>query len=344
MTPKQWDILLDVVNGKAVEPLPIGFIIDSPWLPGWAGITTMDYYSSPQMWLDTNFKAVNTFPDVMFLPGFWSEYGMCTEPSAFGSKCSWDTTELPFAHPIITDIGKAESIAKPDPAKDGLLPFTLLRLKQMQKQIESKGHTIKFAISRGPLNIASFISGATEFLMGTHTEPDKVSNMLDMITDFIIDWLKLQAQTISSIDGIFVLDDIMGFLSEPDFVRFAKPYLKRIFNCLDVSVRFFHNDARGLVCAPHLAEIGVNLFNFSYEHSLTDMRKLCGDKVTLLGNVPPRDVLAAGTPAQVTEAVKSMLDSFKDRKGLIASCGGGISQNVPTENINAFIQAVQKHR
>jgi uroporphyrinogen-III decarboxylase len=180
--------------------------------------------------------------------------------------------------------------------------------------------------------------------MGLHTDSDKVSSMLDTITDFIIDWLRLQAQTFSSIDGIFVLDDIVGFLSEPDFVRFAKPRLQRIFNCLDVNVRFFHNDARGIVCAPHLAEIGVNLFNFSYEHSLAEMRKLAGDTVTLLGNIPPRDVLAAGTPAQVTEAVQVMLDSFKDRKRLIASCGGGVPQNVPTENINAFIEAVQKRQ
>jgi hypothetical protein len=164
MTPKQWNILLDVINGKVIEPLPVGFIIDSPWLPGWAQITTMDYFSNEQMWLDANFKAINTFPQVMFLPGFWSEFGMCTEPSAFGSRCSWDTTELPFAHPIVTDIAKADSVVKPDPTRDGLLPFVLTRLKHAQKQIERQGHAIRFAVSRGPLNIASFIAGTTEFL------------------------------------------------------------------------------------------------------------------------------------------------------------------------------------
>ena len=164
MTPKQWNILLDVINGKVVKPLPIGFIIDSPWLPGWSGITALEYYYNQQMWLDANFKAINTFPEVMFLPGFWSEYGMCTEPSAFGAKCSWDATELPFAFPTITDIKKADSLAMPDPAKDGLLPFTLLRLKQTQKQIESKGHNIKFAISRGRSISPLFWRGRPSFL------------------------------------------------------------------------------------------------------------------------------------------------------------------------------------
>ena len=178
--------------------------------------------------------------------------------------------------------------------------------------------------------------------MGIRTDSDIISAMLNTITDFIIDWVKLQAQTFPSIDGIFILDDIVGFLSEHDFIRFAKPWLKKIYSSLDVNVKFFHNDARGLVCAPHLAEIGINLFNFSHEHSLTEMRKLCGDKVALLGNVPPRDVLSLGTPDEVKASVKAMLDPFKDRKGLIASCGGGIPQNVPTENIKAFIEAVQK--
>ena len=31
----------------------------------------------------------------MFLPGFWSEYGMCTEPSAFGAKCVWYENAFP---------------------------------------------------------------------------------------------------------------------------------------------------------------------------------------------------------------------------------------------------------
>jgi len=109
-----------------------------------------------------------------------------------------------------------------------------------------------------------------------------------------------------------------------------------------VLVRFFHNDAPGLVCAPHLAEIGVNLFNFSSDHSFAQIRKLAGDSVALLGNIPPRDVLAAGTPAQVTDAVEAMLAGIENRSRIIASCGGGMPPAVSTENINAFIEAVTK--
>ena len=86
---------------RDLDPLPVGFIIDSPWLPGWAGISTLDYYASDEKWLAANLQAVGRFPEIMFLPGFWSEFGMCTEPSAFGTKCRWAEHELPFADKIV---------------------------------------------------------------------------------------------------------------------------------------------------------------------------------------------------------------------------------------------------
>ena len=87
MTDKQWNELVALVKGEGVsEKIPIGFIIDCPWLPNWYGISILDYFTSDELWLKANLKAAETFPDVMFLPGFWSEYGMCTEPSAFGAK------------------------------------------------------------------------------------------------------------------------------------------------------------------------------------------------------------------------------------------------------------------
>ncbi len=307
-------------------------------------MSVMDYFTGEQMWLEANLKAIRTFPQAIFLPGFWSEFGMCTEPSAFGSKCSWQTNDLPFASPIITSFEQVDSISRPDPSKDGLLPFALNRLKLTQKQIEREGHAIKFAVSRGPLNIASFLAGTTEFLMGVRANPDEVSRLLDMITDFIVDWICLQIETFPTIEGIFVLDDIVGFLGEQDFVKSAKPRLQKIFTCRDVKVRFFHNDAPGLVCAPHLAEIGINLFNFSSDHGLVQMKKLAGDKVALLGNIPPRDVLAAGTSAEVAQAVETMLAGLEDRSRIIASCGGGMPPEVSTDNINAFIAAVEKYR
>jgi uroporphyrinogen-III decarboxylase len=339
MTNEQWEKLLAVITGKSVNPLPIGFVIDSPWLPGWAGMSMLDYFSSEQMWFEANLKVIRQFPDIIFLPGFWSEFGMYTEPSAFGAKSSWQENEMPFPQKVITDINQAASLSKPDPRKDGMLPFVLNRLKHYQSQIEDEGHAIKFAVSRGPLNIASFLMGSTEFLMAIRTDPDEIQKLLDTVTDFIVDWLGLQIEKFPSIDGVFILDDIVGFLGEEDFKQAALPYLERIFKHFDVSVKFFHNDAAGLVSAPYLEQIGINLFNFSFEHPIGQMKELVSNSVTLLGNIPPRDVLAEGTADDVCNSVKSVLGSVSDKSRIILSCGGGIPFGVSTENIEAFMKA-----
>ena len=103
MTDHQWHELLAVIAGNALPRPPIGFIIDCPWLPNWFGIDILDYFTNEALWFEANRKAIETFPEVTFLPGFWSEFGMCTEPSAFGSRCICPRNEFPFAEKILTD-------------------------------------------------------------------------------------------------------------------------------------------------------------------------------------------------------------------------------------------------
>ncbi len=92
MTDRQWEMLKSVIKGEILDPFPVGFIIDSPWLPNWCGIRILDYFSNDELWFDANMKVLTKFPDVIFLPGFWSEFGMCTEPSAFGSAARFHRT------------------------------------------------------------------------------------------------------------------------------------------------------------------------------------------------------------------------------------------------------------
>jgi uroporphyrinogen decarboxylase len=342
VTNDQWQLLLDVIKGKPVDPLSVGFIIDSPWLPGWAGISTLDYFTNDELWFETNKKALETFPDVMFLPGFWAEFGMCTEPSAFGAKCIWYQDKLPYEDKIIQQIVDINRLTVPKPAEDGLAPLVLNRLKLNQKKIEDTGHAIRFATARGPLNIASFLIGTTELLIALRTDTEKIHELLGIITEYTVQWLQLQKETFRSIDGVLILDDIVGFCGEPDFEEFAAPYLKQIFGCLDVSVRFFHNDADGRACSAHLAEVGINMFNFSFLHSLGEMRQWAGNDVVLFGQIPPRDVLALGNPEQIAESVKAALATVEDKNRIILSCGGGMPDGVSTENIRAFIKAARK--
>jgi uroporphyrinogen-III decarboxylase len=341
MTNQQWELLKKVIKGESVKPLPIGFIIDCPWLPNWYGIKILDYFTNDELWLNANLKALKDFPDVMFLPGFWSEFGMCTEPSAFGARCTFPENEFPHAHRVIQSVDDIDNLPQPNPKTDGLLPFVLNRLKLAQPKIEAAGHKIRFAVARGPLNIASYLMGSTEFLTTMMMQPDKAEALMKKITIYLKDWINLQMETFPSIDGIFLLDDIIGFMGEEEFRNFGLPCFKEVYSP-NVSVKFLHNDAPCKVSAPILPEIGINLFNMGFDITLNELKQSTQNKVTLLGNIPPRDVLASGDNAKITEVTTQLVDSLKDKSKVIFSCGGGMPPGVTSDAIKTFINTVRK--
>lgn len=339
MNEQQWETLLNVIKGETIHPMPTGFVIDSPWLPNWYGINIIDYYSNDELWLKANLKAINDFPDTIFLPGFWSEFGMCTEPSAFGARCYFPPNEFPHAHKIIHSVDDIKSLPQPNPKTDGLLPFILNRLRLAQPEIEKAGHQIRFAVARGPLNIASFLMGTTEFLTMMMMQPDEARILIEKITTFLKDWITLQRETFPTIDGIFLLDDIIGFMGETEFRSFGLPYFQELYDT-DVTVKFLHNDAPCRVCAPILPEMGINLFNMGFDVTLNELKQMTNNTVTMLGNIPPRDVLASGGVADVRKETTNLIQTLEDQSRVVVSCGGGMPPAVSSENIHAFLEAV----
>ena len=115
MLKEQWKTLVDVSEGKKFDFPPIALIVDSPWLPFYAEISHFDYYLLPDKWLAVNHKIHTDFPNIIFLPSFWVEYGMAIVPSAFGSLIKWKKHETPFAEKIISSIENINSLTVPDP-------------------------------------------------------------------------------------------------------------------------------------------------------------------------------------------------------------------------------------
>ena len=339
MTDQQWKTLLDVIDGRTIDPLPVGFLVDGPWLADLSGVGLNDYLTDGRTWLDANLHALRRFPGVMFFAGFWSEYGMSTNPSAFGCKCVWPEDGFPSPEKVLHGYADVDRLAKPNCRTDGLMPFVIKRLALSRPRIEAAGHRIRFATSHGPITIGSYLLGHTEMLVGMRTDPGPVHRLLEIVTNYVVEWLALQAERFPSVEGLLVLEDLMGFLGEDDFREFALPYMKRIFAAVDVPVKFLHNDAYGLITARYLTEMGVNLFNFSFEHGFGRIRELAGESVTLMGNVPPRDVLAGGSVEDTRRCVSEVVSSLGDSRRVILSAGGFVPPGVSAEKLEAFLAA-----
>lgn len=340
MTDRQWENLLRIIDGQLFEPLPVGFLADGPWFTGINNIGLLDYFTDNRLWLEANLNAVQRFPDVLWIPGFWVEFGMISNPPSFGAKCIWPDDGFPTCETVLRDCADIPRLQQPNVRTDGLLPFIIRRLEQSRSAIEEAGHRIRFATSHGPLTIAAYLLGHTEFFMACRTDPEVIHQLLRISTQFAVDWLAYQKEEFPSIDGVLVLEDFMGFVGEEDFCKFVLPYMTEIFGSLDVTVRFLHNDAFGLITARYLEAMKVNLFNFSFEHGFNEIRQLAGDNVTLLGNIPPRDVLGLGTYDDIRQSVTQLVGSISEPRRVILSAGGFTPAQFSAEKIAAFCNAV----
>ena len=118
-------------------------------------------------------------------------------------------------HPVLvlSCIGWKDLIELPPvcPERDGFMALTLRRYEMQKQRIFDAGYTLPLAAARGPLCLASFLRGMTEFLMDLIQDPENAHRLLARTTETVIAWLKAQAEVIGdSVEGILVLDDIVG--------------------------------------------------------------------------------------------------------------------------------------
>jgi uroporphyrinogen-III decarboxylase len=343
MRPEQWHTFKRAAKQLPGAATPLALIVDSPWIPGFAGIGHLDYFLDPEAWFQANLRVAREFPDVIPFPSWWVEYGMAIEPSAFGNRFHFWNDQPPGQTPIIKRIEDTAALTAPNPLTDGMMPFALHLYRMQRQRIFDAGYTIPVVAARGPLCLASFLRGVPEFMMDTVENKDAVHHLLGVTTRTVIDWLKAQAEAIGdSVEGILVLDDIVGFLSGPAYRELAHPYLKQICDAFPEDwVKVYHNDANIRPFMADLPDTGFDVINWSHKVDAAVLREKTGGRMCLMGNVPPLDIGVRGTPEMVRESALSVLEKMNGQ-GLILSVGGGVSPGMPKENILALVDALKQ--
>lgn len=338
MKPDQWQTLRRCAQGADLGRAPVALIVDSPWIPGWLGLSTLDYLTVPAVWLEANLAVQRRFPDVIFLPGFWVEMGMTAEPSAFGCKVSFYPDRPPAAHPLGSELGDVEGLHPPNPLTDGFMPVITNYYRQAEARVRDAGHAIKVVAARGPLTVAAHLIGVTPFLLGLKLDPAATHRLLDVTTTLVRTWLEVQAGALSEVEGVLVLDDLAGFLSPKDYLEFAHPYLHKVFAAFPGVLRLFHNDTDNPASYRLLKELGIDIFNFTHLQPLARVREWVGPSLCLMGNVAPLETLAQGTPEQVRLEAAACLAAHPSPR-LLLSAGGGVSPGTPADNLDALVAA-----
>jgi uroporphyrinogen decarboxylase len=338
MRPHHWQALLDLVSGQPTG-LHSALIVDSPWIPTFFDISTADYLHKPEVHFEANMEIMRRFPDIIFFPGFWVEMGMAAEPSGFGTPVEYFANQPPAIRHIIDDIEQLDQLKQPNPLQDGLMPVILRQYVDILPRVRDHGMDIKIVAARGPMTLAAHLMGVTNFLVGLKTDAARTHQLMRMMTKVVIDWLDAQAQVLPGVEGILVLDDIMGFLGEADYLEFAHGYFKEIFD-RPARVKALHNDTPNPISFRYLADLGVNIFNFSHLVPIPALRGMAGESVVLMGNISPLDIMVNGSYADVHAAALDCVGQNAGHPRFLLSAGGGVSMGTPASTIRAISDAV----
>ncbi len=336
-----WERFKQAARLEEPDQVPVAFIVDSPWLPGYAGLNTLDFFLLPDEWYKIHRGLLDRFPDAVWIPGFWVEYGMAAEPSALGARVHFYHNRPPSVEAIVTDIAHWAEASVPDVKEAGFMPLTLRLYKHAEARLQAEGLGLKMVAARGPMVTAGWVMGITDLMTGLVTHPKEISKFLDTVTTMIINWLQAQLDTLKSPEGIMLLDDIVGMVSVDHYNELVAPHLQRIFNEFEGLVRIYHNDTPCAHLYPAFTEANFDVFNFSHEADISVVKAQMGHRVALMGNVPPLSVGVRESPEVVARAAKDCLDKAAPGGGLILSVGGGVSPDMPAENMDAMLEAAR---
>ncbi len=343
MRPEQWETFKKAARLEQLDRVPMALIIDSPWIPGYVGISHLDFFLDPEVWFQSHLKIHREYPEIIFVPSWWMEYGMAAEPSALGAKIKFWPDNTPSEYHTLFHLEDVDSLPPYEVEADAFMGLTLHRMRMHRQRILDTGEILPLATSRGPMCTAGFVRGTTEFMIDLVEQPEGAHKLLDLCTRLIIDWLKAQAKAMGpTVEGIFILDDIVGFVNEEHYQEFCHPYLKRICDAFPKDwIRIYHNDASVEACLERLPDAGFQVLNWGKQTDIADVKARIGGKMCLMGNVNPLEVGVRGTPAEVRAATLDVLEK-SGGEHIILSVGGGTSPGMPRQNIRAMLDALHE--
>jgi len=92
-----------------------------------------------------------------------------------------------------------------------------------------------------------------------------------------------------------------------------------------------------------LVSLGLDIYN-TFQPEVYDvdmMKKMYGSQVTFYGGISTQRLLPAGTPDDVERETRHMLKTMGAGGGYICAPTHAMPNDIPTENVLAFLRAVQ---
>ena len=335
----------DIVAGRTTTDVMAAIWNTAPFLNSIFNIDLKQYYTNAQTKLKVQLDFQRLFPDFICFPGIWADYGALCEPSAFGCPITWPKGSAPMTFPAVSSLSEAVALRPPNPKKDGFMPIALSEYQYFHENadpdvIDEYGYLNGVAASFGPVELAAVIMGHENFFVSLASQPAKVHELLKVMTESVIIWLKAQGDVNGPLKRFSLADHLPGQISPAMFDEFWAPYTKEVLDQFPEAMVLYHNEYP-IGYVHKLEELGFDIFNFG--GPLTPVKQSLGNSVTLMGNIDPIEVLLGDEPEAVKSAVMECLKKGATGGRFLLSAAGGLAPHTPIDNLKAMAEALRTY-
>lgn len=253
-----------------------------------------------------------------------------------------DVASVDEHHPVLEDLREIDDLKMPDPLKDGRICEWLETVERLKAAIGDHVFIMGRA-DQGPFSLLCLLRGTQEFMVDLLTEDEEViRHALEWTTEahtrFALAQLKAGAHATSMGDAYASPN-----LVSPDMYRdFAFPYEQKVVE----NVRHTGMPYSVHICGdtnrivPLMGQTGARILEVDWKVDMGAARKAVPEDVVLMGNLNPSDPLCLGTPDQVRQQAKDIIEATRG-KGLILSSGCAMGANTRPENVEAMVASAQ---
>lgn len=260
-------------------------------------------------------------------------------PQAMGLEVQLIESKGPVLPNPIKTAADLNRVRVPD--VDETLNYVFDAIKLIKQELNGKVPLIGFAGAPWTL-LCYMVQGKgsktfDEAKIFCYTQPELAHQLLQMITDTTIAYLKGQVK--AGADTVQIFDSWGGLLGPDDFENISLQYIRQIVAALkdEVPVIVFAKGAWHSL--ESMAATGASGLGIDWCITPQLARQFAGNNVTLQGNFDPAKLLSPIPVIQ--QEVKKMLKAFGPGRH-VANLGHGILPNVPVDHARAFVDTVKE--
>jgi len=338
-----YEDLISLVRGAIPEkPLPC-FYDFAPCHAGVAGgIPNLTrYYLDVDEKIRVQMELKERLPEALILPGIFPDLGVVAEVSAFGGQIHWFDDGAPYIAPAFKDIKEVDSLKPPKPGRTGLTAPLLIQQEIMIRKLNARGKALeKWVLTMGPAEIAGLLLGYDKYYYAFYDDPKRVTTLMEMVTEFVIKWIRRQGEAFGGADVIMIADHVCSQVTIEQLEELILPFEKEIYASFPDALKIYHNE--GFHSDRHIELVlgfGADLWHFGSDvHSLPDLYSKIGDKIVPFGGLSPHGVIRTGTPEEDYSETRKVVEAAKGRR-LLLSSGTGTTPDTHLANVRAMVRA-----